>query len=116
MTFKLTLNVNFAKILFQVRDWGEEKEDGAIYHVILKKVRYHTTNKVPGNDQLVSHLEWETQKRRTIKAGTMTKLIEYLVPADDEDDEIDTRFLTVFLTMHQTFCSSDKVVFLLIER
>ncbi|CAB4009555.1 ral guanine nucleotide dissociation stimulator-like 1 isoform X2 [Paramuricea clavata] len=100
----------------QIRDWGEEKEEGAIYHVVLKKVRYHTTNKLPFNDEFVSHLEWETQKRRTIKAGTLAKLVEHLVPANDHIDEIDTGFLTVFLTMYQTFSSTEEVVALLIDR
>ncbi|XP_028407635.1 ral guanine nucleotide dissociation stimulator-like [Dendronephthya gigantea] len=100
----------------QTRDWGDEREDGAIYRVVLKKVRYHTTNKLPFNDEFVSHLEWETQKRRTIKAGTLVKLIEHLAPANDHIDDIDTGFLTVFLTMHPTFSTSEEVVALLIER
>ena len=100
----------------QIRDWGEEKEDGAIYHVVLKKVRYHTTNKLPFRDEFVSHLEWETQKRRTIKAGTLAKLIEHLVPANDHIDDVDTGFLTVFLTMYQTFSSAEEVVAFLIDR
>jgi hypothetical protein len=61
-------------------------------------------------------LEWETQKRRTIKAGTLAKLIEHLAPADDHIDEIDTGFLTVFLTMYQAFSSAEEVVATLIER
>ena len=84
--------------------------------MVLKKVRYHTTNKMPYNDELVSHLEWETQKRRTIKAGTLAKLIEHLAPANEPIDEIDTGFLTVFLTMYQMFSSSEEVVALLIDR
>ena len=100
----------------QIREWGEEKDDGVIYHVVLKRVRYHTTNKLPLNDNVVSHLEWETQKRRTIKAGTLAKLIEHLVPDNDHIDEIDTGFLTVFLTMYQTFSTAEEVVAQLIDR
>jgi pyridoxal/pyridoxine/pyridoxamine kinase len=83
---------------------------------VLKKVRYRTTNKLPYTGNFVSHLEWETQKRRTIKAGTLAKLLEHLAPANDHIDDIDTGFLTVFLTMYQTFSSTEEVVALLIDR
>ena len=45
------------------RFWGEEKVDGGIYTVYLKKVRYHTPSKSITNEDHeddISHLEWET--------------------------------------------------------
>lgn len=83
--------------------------------MVLKKVRYHTTNKLP-YDEYVSHLEWETQKHRTIKAGSLAKLVEHLTPANECIDEVDPGYLIAFLTTYQTFSSADEVVALLLER
>ncbi|KAJ8311804.1 hypothetical protein KUTeg_010641 [Tegillarca granosa] len=58
------------------RFWREEKEEDAVYNVYLKKVTYHTYSDLDNEQgQEFSHLMWETQKIRVIKAGTIEKLI-----------------------------------------
>ena len=89
--------------------------DGAIYNVVLKKVRYHSTTHLPFNES-VSYLEWETQKRLTIKAGSLVKLVEHLTPDNESIDEVDPGYLIAFLTMYQTFSSADDVVAQLFDR
>lgn len=84
--------------------------------MVLRKVRYHTTtNKLP-NDEFVSYLEWETQKKRTLKAGTLVKLIEHLLPEDNIIDEVDPGYLIAFLTMYQTFATNEDVVAGILDR
>ncbi|KAL3177198.1 hypothetical protein MRX96_009891 [Rhipicephalus microplus] len=66
------------------RLWGEEKSDGAVYTVYLKKVRYHPSSSLSRHDSedSVSHLEWETVRVRVIKAGPLEAIVANL--ADDE--------------------------------
>lgn len=60
-----------------------------------------------------SHLMWETQKIRVIKAGTLEKLVESLVTAKGE---LDSTYVNVFLATYRTFATSKQVLDLLIER
>ncbi|KAL5011520.1 hypothetical protein ScPMuIL_010071 [Solemya velum] len=96
------------------RFWREEREEGAIYHAYLKKVTYHTLSDheyEKGNE--FSHLMWETQKIRVIKAGTLEKLVESLVTAKGE---LDSTYVNVFLATYRTFATSKQVLDLLIQR
>uniref|UniRef100_A0A8V5GMK1 Uncharacterized protein n=1 Tax=Melopsittacus undulatus TaxID=13146 RepID=A0A8V5GMK1_MELUD len=77
---------------------GEELEDGVIYSISLRKVQlHHTANK--GQRWLGFENEsalnlYETCKVRTIKAGTLEKLVEYLVSAFKGND---STYVTIFL-------------------
>nr|XP_022325977.1 ral guanine nucleotide dissociation stimulator-like 1 isoform X2 [Crassostrea virginica] len=92
------------------RFWREEKENGAIYNVYLKKVTYHTLSDL---DQCKGHLMWETQKIRVIKAGTLEKLVESLVTVRGE---LDSTYVNVFLATYRTFATPIQVLELLIKR
>ncbi|XP_062586095.1 ral guanine nucleotide dissociation stimulator-like 1 isoform X4 [Saccostrea cucullata] len=92
------------------RFWREEKEDGAIYNVYLKKVTYHTISDL---DHSKGHLMWETQKIRVIKAGTLEKLVESLVTAKGE---LDSTYVNIFLATYRTFASPKQVLEILIKR
>ncbi|KAK9709741.1 RasGEF domain [Popillia japonica] len=79
------------------RLWGEEKADGALYTVYLKKVRYHRPTRSlssshSDSDDEISHLEWETVRVRFVKAGTLKKLVEAL---STDDGELETEWETV---------------------
>eukprot|EP00058_Branchiostoma_floridae_P014769 XP_002600257.1 hypothetical protein BRAFLDRAFT_118269 [Branchiostoma floridae] len=89
------------------REWGEEKEDGVIYTVSLKKVRHQTTT---------TSLQWETMKLRTLKAGTVERLVENLAPEDVEDQDTNSMHLNVFLATYRAFTTADEVLDILFRR
>uniref|UniRef100_A0A0K2T7I6 Ral guanine nucleotide dissociation stimulatorlike [Bombyx mori] n=1 Tax=Lepeophtheirus salmonis TaxID=72036 RepID=A0A0K2T7I6_LEPSM len=98
------------------RLWGEEKVNGAVYTVYLKKVRYHSPSKSVTSDDSdddISHLEWETVRVRFVKAATLQKLVECLA---SEDGELESTYINVFLATYRTFASTEQVINLLLER
>ncbi|XP_021924640.1 ral guanine nucleotide dissociation stimulator-like 1 isoform X3 [Zootermopsis nevadensis] len=97
------------------RLWGEERVDGAIYTVYLKKVRYHRPTKSVSSDSddEISHLEWETVRVRFVKAGTLEKLVESLAT---DDGELESTYINVFLTTYRTFATAKQVLMLLLDR
>ena len=100
--------------------WKEEREEEAIYSVSLKKVRYRSSDKLlPSPDdeeQPFSHLQWETMRIRTIKAGSLAKLVEHLAPSIASLEEIDPGYIMAFMTTYRTFAKTTEVVDLLLER
>ncbi|XP_046676301.1 ral guanine nucleotide dissociation stimulator-like 1 isoform X2 [Homalodisca vitripennis] len=98
------------------RDWGgEERVDGAVYTVYLKKVRYHRPTKSVSSDSEdeISHLEWETVKVRFIKAGSLQRLVESLAT---DDGELESTYINVFLATYRTFATAKQVLSLLLDR
>ncbi|XP_069698591.1 ral guanine nucleotide dissociation stimulator-like 1 isoform X2 [Periplaneta americana] len=97
------------------RLWGEERVDGAVYTVYLKKVRYHRPTKSVSSDSddEISHLEWETVRVRFVKAGTLEKLVESLAT---DDGELESTYINVFLTTYRTFATAKQVLTLLLDR
>ncbi|KAG1673527.1 Ral guanine nucleotide dissociation stimulator-like 1 [Nymphon striatum] len=98
-----------------LRFWGEEKVEGAVYNIFLKKVRYHPSSSINEDDEPdgIAHLEWETVKLRLIKGGTIEKLIDSLA---SENGELDTSFLTIFMSTFRTFASVSQVLKTLLLR
>ncbi|XP_072908905.1 ral guanine nucleotide dissociation stimulator-like isoform X5 [Hemitrygon akajei] len=96
---------------------GEETEDGAIYTITLRRVQvHHTASK--GQRWLGVESEsamnlYETCKVRTIKAGTLEKLVEYLVSAFKGND---STYVTIFLCTYRAFASTKQVLDLLLNR
>uniref|UniRef100_A0A0A9YLB9 Ral guanine nucleotide dissociation stimulator-like 1 n=3 Tax=Lygus hesperus TaxID=30085 RepID=A0A0A9YLB9_LYGHE len=97
--------------------WGDEKIDGAVYTIYLKKVRYHrpthTIANADDSGESISHLEWETVKVRLLKAGTLQRLVEAL--ATDEG-ELESTYVNIFLATYRTFATSHQVLTLLLDR
>uniref|UniRef100_A0A8C9Y5E7 Ral guanine nucleotide dissociation stimulator-like 1 n=1 Tax=Sander lucioperca TaxID=283035 RepID=A0A8C9Y5E7_SANLU len=90
-----------------VQDWGEEVEEGAIYNVTLKRVQIQqAANKgarwlgaegdrlPPGHT--VSQLE--TCKIRSIRAGTLERLVETLLTAFGDND---LTYTSIFLSTYR---------------
>uniref|UniRef100_A0A8C5R529 Ral guanine nucleotide dissociation stimulator n=1 Tax=Leptobrachium leishanense TaxID=445787 RepID=A0A8C5R529_9ANUR len=118
---------------------GEEVEDGVIYSISLRKVQlHHAGNKgqrwlgvsrVPSpmgtaegglagprdatfeNESALSL--YETCKVRTIKAGTLEKLVEYLVSAFKGND---STYVTIFLCTYRAFATTKQVLDLLLNK
>ncbi|KAL7298737.1 hypothetical protein TKK_0008488 [Trichogramma kaykai] len=98
------------------RLWGEEKGDGVIYTVYLKKVRYHRPTKSLSNsdsEDEISHLEWETVRVRFLKAGTVRRLVESLA---NDDGELESTYINVFLATYRAFTTPREVLELLLDR
>ncbi|XP_040896424.1 ral guanine nucleotide dissociation stimulator-like 1 isoform X1 [Toxotes jaculatrix] len=105
-----------------VQDWGEEVEEGAIYNVTLKRVQIQqAANKgarwlgaegdrlPPGHT--VSQLE--TCKIRSIRAGTLERLVETLLTAFGDND---LTYTSIFLSTYRAFTSTQTVLQLLLDR
>ncbi|XP_008211420.1 ral guanine nucleotide dissociation stimulator-like 1 isoform X2 [Nasonia vitripennis] len=98
------------------RLWGEEKGEGVIYTVYLKKVRYHRPTRslsASDSDDEISHLEWETVRVRFLKAGTVQRLVESLA---NDDGELESTYINVFLATYRAFTTPREVLELLLAR
>uniref|UniRef100_A0A0L8IDY7 Ras-GEF domain-containing protein n=2 Tax=Octopus bimaculoides TaxID=37653 RepID=A0A0L8IDY7_OCTBM len=94
--------------------WSEERENGAVYNIYLKKVTYKSATDLEyEQSREFSHLMWETHKVRVIKSGTLSKLVESLVTVKGE---MDSCYVNVFLATYRTFATPHQVLNLLIER
>ncbi|XP_066479636.1 ral guanine nucleotide dissociation stimulator-like 1 [Tiliqua scincoides] len=105
-----------------IQDWGEEVEEGAVYHVTLKRVQIQqAANKgarwlgVEGDQLPPGHTvsQYETCKIRTIKAGTLEKLVENLLTAFGDND---FTYISIFLSTYRGFASTKDVLELLLDR
>ncbi|XP_029142577.1 ral guanine nucleotide dissociation stimulator [Protobothrops mucrosquamatus] len=117
---QIVLDLQFScRFSFQssTQEIGEEFEDGVIYSISLRKVQlHHTANK--GQRWLGFENEsalnlYETCKVRTIKAGTLEKLVEYLVSAFKGND---STYVTIFLCTYRAFATTKQVLDLLLNR
>ncbi|XP_069006376.1 ral guanine nucleotide dissociation stimulator-like 1 [Embiotoca jacksoni] len=120
---KETLTMKFAwkTKMSSVQDWGEEVEEGAIYNVTLKRVQIQqAANKgarwlgaegdrlPPGHT--VSQLE--TCKIRSIRAGTLERLVETLLTAFGDND---LTYTSIFLSTYRAFAGTQTVLQLLLD-
>ncbi|CAN9500520.1 unnamed protein product [Ophioblennius macclurei] len=118
----LTMKFAWKTKMSSVQDWGEEVEEGAIYNVTLKRVQIQqAANKgarwlgaegdrlPPGHT--VSQLE--TCKIRSIRAGTLERLVETLLTAFGDND---LTYTSIFLSTYRAFASTQTVLQLLLDR
>uniref|UniRef100_A0A672S2Y9 Ral guanine nucleotide dissociation stimulator-like n=1 Tax=Sinocyclocheilus grahami TaxID=75366 RepID=A0A672S2Y9_SINGR len=93
-----------------VQEIGEEVEDGAIYTITLRKVQLHQTaskgQRWLGVETDSALSLYETCKGRTIKAGTLEKLVEYMVLAFRGKDYT---YVTIFLCTYRAFATTKQV-------
>ena len=83
----------------------------------LKKVRYRSSVGLPTSEEPISHLQWETVLVRKIKAGTLAKLVENLVPQKDAAlEDMDPGFLMTFWSTFRAFAEVETVLELVLER
>ncbi|KPP58553.1 hypothetical protein Z043_123609 [Scleropages formosus] len=96
---------------------GEEVEEGAIYTITLRKVQMHHTatkgQRWLGVESDAPLSLYETCKVRTIKAGTLDKLVEYMVSAFRGND---STYVTIFLCTYRSFATTKQVLDLLLNR
>lgn len=89
------------------QELGEERSKGVVFSVALKRVRYSSQESGEG------HLQWKTCRVRTLRAGTVERLVEHLAPFQDD---VDVSYRTCFLCTYRTFTTTDRVLQLLTER
>ncbi|KAG5281518.1 hypothetical protein AALO_G00073140 [Alosa alosa] len=96
---------------------GEETEDGAVYTITLRKVQLHQTaskgQRWLGVETDAALSLYETCKVRSIRAGTLDKLVEYLLAAFRGKD---STYITIFLCTYRAFASTQQVLHLLLHR
>lgn len=74
----------------------------------------HTALLCPPQGENESALSlYETCKVRAVKAGTLEKLVEHLVPAFQGSD---LSYVTIFLCTYRTFTTTQQVLDLLFKR
>ncbi|XP_021529783.2 ral guanine nucleotide dissociation stimulator isoform X3 [Aotus nancymaae] len=95
---------------------GEELINGVIYSISLRKVQlHHGANKGQrwlGYENESALNLYETCKVRTVKAGTLEKLVEHLVPAFQGSD---LSYVTIFLCTYRAFTTTQQVLDLLFK-
>ncbi|XP_051533628.1 ral guanine nucleotide dissociation stimulator-like isoform X2 [Myxocyprinus asiaticus] len=96
---------------------GEEVEDGVVFSISLRKVQMYQTGgkgqRWLGVDSDASVSLYDTCKLRTIKAGTLERLVEYMVTAFRGND---STYVTIFLCTYRTFATTKQVLDLLLNR
>uniref|UniRef100_A0A8C6U2P8 Ral guanine nucleotide dissociation stimulator n=1 Tax=Neogobius melanostomus TaxID=47308 RepID=A0A8C6U2P8_9GOBI len=96
---------------------GEEAEEDAVFTITLRKVQlHHSASKGQrwlGVDSEAALSLYETCKVRTIKAGTLERLVEYMVTAFKVRD---STYVTIFLCTYRSFATTRQVLDLLLNR
>ncbi|XP_047447204.1 ral guanine nucleotide dissociation stimulator-like isoform X8 [Mugil cephalus] len=96
---------------------GEEAEEDAIFTISLRKVQLHQSaskgQRWLGVDTDSALSLYETCKVRTIKAGTLERLVEYMVSAFRGKD---STYVTIFLCTYRSFATTKQVLDLLLNR
>ncbi|XP_077942470.1 ral guanine nucleotide dissociation stimulator isoform X2 [Gasterosteus aculeatus] len=96
---------------------AEEAEEDAIFTITLRKVQLHQSaskgQRWLGVETDSALSLYETCKVRTIKAGTLERLVEYMVSAFRGKD---STYVTIFLCTYRSFASTRQVLDLLLNR
>lgn len=96
---------------------GEEAEEDAIFTITLRKMQLHQSaskgQRWLGVDTDSALSLYETCKVRTIKAGTLERLVEYMVSSFRGKD---STYVTIFLCTYRSFATTRQVLDLLLNR
>ncbi|XP_040041734.2 ral guanine nucleotide dissociation stimulator-like 1 isoform X1 [Gasterosteus aculeatus] len=95
-----------------VQEWGEEKEDGAVFVVTLRRELVPPSPDTPEPPTAFSFVQYHAVKVRRLKAGTLERLVAHLL--DPEHQEPD--YTQIFLCTYRTFTSTSTLVKLLFQR
>ncbi|XP_045052672.2 ral guanine nucleotide dissociation stimulator isoform X6 [Desmodus rotundus] len=110
------LDPDLPRLESSTQEIGEELVNGVVYSVSLRKVQVHH-GATKGQRWLGCENEsapnlYETCKVRTVKAGTLEKLVEHLVPAFEGSD---LSYVTIFLCTYRAFTTTQQVLDLLFK-
>ncbi|XP_028679113.1 ral guanine nucleotide dissociation stimulator-like 1 isoform X1 [Erpetoichthys calabaricus] len=93
-----------------VQEWGEEVEDDAVYSITLRRIPVKPSQTADSSCDC-GFVQYRTTKERTLKAGTLDKLVAHLL-----EPSADPTFTRVFLSMYQAFTDTKTVLELLLDR
>ncbi|XP_045419617.1 ral guanine nucleotide dissociation stimulator isoform X2 [Lemur catta] len=111
------LDPDLPRLESSTQEIGEELINGVVYSISLRRVQLHH-GATKGQRWLGYENEsalnlYETCKVRTVKAGTLEKLVEHLVPAFQGSD---LSYVTIFLCTYRAFTTTQQVLDLLFKR
>lgn len=113
-------NIEFSVPSFSqssTQEIGEEAEEDAIFTITLRKMQLHQSaskgQRWLGVDTDSALSLYETCKVRTIKAGTLERLVEYMVSSFRGKD---STYVTIFLCTYRSFATTKQVLDLLLNR
>ncbi|XP_066896472.1 ral guanine nucleotide dissociation stimulator isoform X4 [Kogia breviceps] len=111
------LDPDLPRLESSAQEIGEELVNGVIYSVSLRKVQVHhgasKGQRWLGYENESALNLYETCKVRSVKAGTLEKLVEHLVPAFQGSD---LSYVTIFLCTYRAFTTTQRVLDLLFQR
>nr|XP_028568370.1 ral guanine nucleotide dissociation stimulator-like 3 isoform X7 [Podarcis muralis] len=101
-----------------LQQWGEEAEDGAIYSIILHRVRAEPIANRSCQLDVSSmpecpFVQYRTCKKRLLRAATLPRLVEWLVSANVEGD---LGYVPSFLATYRAFANPAQVLDLLLPQ
>uniref|UniRef100_A0A3Q3MDQ3 Ral guanine nucleotide dissociation stimulator n=1 Tax=Mastacembelus armatus TaxID=205130 RepID=A0A3Q3MDQ3_9TELE len=109
--------VTILEDLSSTQEIGEEAEEDAIFTITLRKMQLHQSaskgQRWLGVETDSALSLYETCKVRTIKAGTLERLVEYMVSAFRGKD---STYVTIFLCTYRSFATTKQVLDLLLNR
>jgi len=88
-------------------------DDGIVFVEYSHRIHYNSSSLATHDNGEVLLRTSEGQKARSIKAGSVEKLVEYLAPVSEEADP---SYLSCFLLTYRTFLTPDKLLQMLTER
>ncbi|KAL8164593.1 UNVERIFIED_CONTAM: hypothetical protein K2H54_054113, partial [Gekko kuhli] len=99
-----------------LQQWGEEAEEGAVYSIVLERVRAEQeaggpSPRVDPNLPGCPFVHYRTCKRRLLRAATLPALVRWLLASGAEGDP---GFLPSFLATYQAFATLEQVLELLL--
>ncbi|XP_053414891.1 ral guanine nucleotide dissociation stimulator isoform X5 [Nycticebus coucang] len=111
------LDPDLPRLESSTQEIGEELINGVVYSISLRRVQLHhgasKGQRWLGYENEAALNLYETCKVRTVKAGTLEKLVEHLVPAFQGSD---LSYVTIFLCTYRAFTTTQQVLDLLFKR
>ncbi|KAM4717941.1 ral guanine nucleotide dissociation stimulator-like 1 [Anableps anableps] len=96
-----------------VQEWGEEKEDGAVYGVTLRREPVPSSPKPGETSSCSGFVQYRTCKVRRLKAATLDLLVSHLL---DSSSSQDPDYSRIFLSTYRTYTSTATLIELLFQR
>lgn len=100
-----------------VQEWGEEKEDGAVYGVTLRREPVPSSPKPSDSSSCSGFVQYRTCKVRRLKAGTLDVLVRHLLDGSSGGGcSQDPDYTRIFLSTYRTYTSTATLIELLFQR